>query len=120
MPYNPSDGAAFAVGTEVQLKRSATASHAATARIEAFLPDLADGAVKLDGKLEGIAYWNTDDLVPSMATQLARLLEVAEAMQAWIDAVPGDVVLPAMPGFDRDWTDGVRAVARTTLKELAR
>lgn len=37
----------------------------------------------------------------------SELLEVAKAMRAWIDAVPSDVPLPAMPGFDRDWADSV-------------
>lgn len=125
MSYTTSDGATFAVGTEVQLKRPSVsppmaggaATGVPTARIDTFLPDLADGAVKLDAKLDGIAYWNTSDLVPSATTQLARLLEVADAMQAWIDAVPDDVTMPTMPGFDRDWADDVRAVARDTLKE---
>lgn len=40
--------------------------------------------------------------------------EMAEALKAaleWIDAVPDDVAarLPAMPGFDRDWVDGILA-----------
>lgn len=32
-----------------------------------------------------------------------ELLEALEAALEWIDAVPADTVLPAMPGFDRDW-----------------
>lgn len=35
------------------------------------------------------------------------LRKVAKAMREWIDAVPNDIILPAMPGFDRDWADGV-------------
>jgi len=36
-----------------------------------------------------------------------ELSDVAIALLEWIDAVPGDVVLPAMPGIDRDWIDNV-------------
>ena len=25
----------------------------------------------------------------------------------WIDAVPKDIQLPTMPGFDRDWVNGL-------------
>lgn len=39
--------------------------------------------------------------------QQQDLLAVVNAMRTWIDAVPNDVVLPAMPGFDRDWMDSV-------------
>ena len=35
------------------------------------------------------------------------LLEALQAAMDYIDAIPKDVVLPAMPGFDRDWVDGV-------------
>jgi hypothetical protein len=40
------------------------------------------------------------------------LLEALEAAFEWIDAVPSDTQLPAMPGFDRDWTDNILAKAR--------
>ena len=43
-----------------------------------------------------------------MATK--RELDLVDALRAtleWIDAVPQDTVLPAMPGFDRDWVDGL-------------
>lgn len=36
-----------------------------------------------------------------------ELLEALEAALEWIDAVPADTVLPAMPGFDRDWADAI-------------
>ena len=39
--------------------------------------------------------------------QIQELKSVARAMRGWIDAVPKDTVLPAMPGFDRDWADGI-------------
>jgi hypothetical protein len=40
---------------------------------------------------------------------LALALEAHQAMREWIDAVPDDTVLPAMPGCDRDWLDTVEA-----------
>lgn len=40
---------------------------------------------------------------------MKELLEVATAALEYIDALPDDVVaaLPGMPGFDRDWANGV-------------
>jgi hypothetical protein len=40
---------------------------------------------------------------------LKLALEAHQAMREWIDAVPDDTVLPAMPGCDRDWLDTVEA-----------
>jgi hypothetical protein len=40
---------------------------------------------------------------------LQTVLEAHQAMREWIDAVPDDTVLPAMPGCDRDWLDTVEA-----------
>lgn len=42
----------------------------------------------------------------------SELLEVVIAMRDWIDAVPHDLQLPTMPGFDRDWADAVIADAQ--------
>lgn len=42
-----------------------------------------------------------------LEAQRDQLIDVAKAMRGWIDAVPKDTVLPAMPGFDRDWADSV-------------
>ncbi|HEJ7888694.1 TPA: hypothetical protein SMI07_000688 [Serratia liquefaciens] len=39
------------------------------------------------------------------------LLEALKAAMEWIDSVPQDVQLPTMPGFDRDWVDGIIAKA---------
>ena len=36
-----------------------------------------------------------------------ELEELAIAMRTYIDAIPKDVVLPVMPGFDRDWADSI-------------
>ncbi|MBL3522828.1 hypothetical protein IM876_09145 [Serratia plymuthica] len=36
-----------------------------------------------------------------------ELFEALQAALEWIDAVPQGVQLPTMPGFERDWVDGV-------------
>lgn len=49
-----------------------------------------------------------NDLQQRLAASEAKITELKEALSAaldWIDAVPDDTVLPAMPGFDRDWVD---------------
>ena len=48
---------------------------------------------------------------------MSELLKVAEAMLEWIDAVPKDIVLPAMPGFDRDWAEETLAAERQKEKK---
>lgn len=40
-----------------------------------------------------------------------ELLEALQAAMEWIDAVPQDVQLPTIPGFNRDWVDGIVAKA---------
>ena len=47
---------------------------------------------------------------------LIDILSVAEAALEWIDSVPQDTALPAMPGFDRDWAN---SVIETAKKEIA-
>lgn len=42
-----------------------------------------------------------------------ELVEALEATLEWIDAVPQDTELPTMPGFDRDWVDGILHKAKT-------
>ena len=37
----------------------------------------------------------------------AQLLSMLENALEWIDAVPSNAALPAMPGFDRDEVDGL-------------
>lgn len=36
-----------------------------------------------------------------------ELFEALQAALEWIDAVPQGVQLPTMPGFERDWVDGI-------------
>ncbi len=36
-----------------------------------------------------------------------ELIQVADGLLEYIDAIPDDVVLPAMPGVDRDWIEDV-------------
>lgn len=38
---------------------------------------------------------------------ISDLLSALRATLKWIDAVPSSVLLPALPGFDRDWVDEV-------------
>lgn len=47
----------------------------------------------------------------------SELLQVAKAFRDWIDAIPKDIELPAMPampGVDRDWADTV--ISQAELK----
>ena len=41
------------------------------------------------------------------ASRIELLEEVASALLEYIDAIPEDIVLPTMPGIDRDWVDSV-------------
>lgn len=41
-----------------------------------------------------------------------RLIEALEDALEWIDSVPQDTVLPAMPGFDRDCVDALLKFAK--------
>jgi len=49
----------------------------------------------------------SQDKIDQLEAHNRALVEVALAMREWIDAVPSDTVLPAMPGFDRDWADSI-------------
>lgn len=45
--------------------------------------------------------------IKQLETHVERLQWCAKAAIDWIDSVPSDVVLPAMPGFDRDEFDAI-------------
>lgn len=47
-------------------------------------------------------------LIKELQTALGAALE-------FIDAIPPDVALPAMPGFDRDWAE---SLLKTTTKPV--
>lgn len=114
---NPDELSPFQLDVEVQLKADVTHScpegreNNLTAKISNFL-DCAEGAVVLDRDLQGCAFWNTEDLELSDRAKLDALLEVVEAQQAWIDAVPQGTQLPAMPGYDRDWSGSIIELCR--------
>ena len=48
---------------------------------------------------------------------LQTVLEAHQAMREWIDAVPDNTVLPAMPGCDGDWLDTVEANLKQALEQ---
>jgi hypothetical protein len=92
---------------------------------EWILQDLADERTQASGRIERkecderIRKWReTLDAMHQRAMRAERAQESAEdrvrnleeALQwalEWIDAVPEDAQLPAMPGFDRDYVDGL-------------
>jgi len=49
------------------------------------------------------------ETVQQLQQRCERLLDVCQTLIAWIDAVPKDMQLPAMPGFDRDEVDAIMA-----------
>lgn len=115
---NPDTLSPYQVGTSVSLRApiaSTTQRYAeGYARIQGFMPDLAEGAVYLDRPLKGTHYWHLTDLELTGEAKAAALLEVVKAMRDWIDAVPSEVQLPTMPGIDRDWADEVIRVCSHT------
>lgn len=48
---------------------------------------------------------------------LKLALEAHLALREWINAVPNDTPLPAMPGIDGDWLDEVASTIREALAE---
>ncbi len=54
-----------------------------------------------------------------MSSDTNELKECLEAALEYIDAIPDDVAsrFPFMPGFDRDWVDGVLDRVREKEKE---
>lgn len=49
-----------------------------------------------------------------------QLLSALVAALEWIDAVPSDTVLPAMPGFDRDEVNELIANVHKEMQSKAR
>ncbi len=70
--------------------------------IEAIQRMLERGRATLDkdGYLVAIPQAQGQAVYGALADALRMALE-------WIDAVPSGTILPAMPGFDRDWVDGL-------------
>ena len=57
-------------------------------------------------------YGPNQDANAALVKVAPDLLEALEAALDWIDAVPHDTALPAMPGVDRDWVEGIIAEAK--------
>jgi hypothetical protein len=57
--------------------------------------------LRLEGRQQRAYY------MERMANRIAELEERLQAAMGYIDAIPKDTVLPAMPGFDRDWMDSI-------------
>ncbi len=51
--------------------------------------------------------WDGDEAISTRVLEhkYRETREVALALREYIDALPDDLVLPAMPGVDRDWVD---------------
>jgi hypothetical protein len=60
----------------------------------------------------------TDNITLPRAT-VQQALEAHRMLRNWIEAVPQEVVLPAMPGIDGDWLDEVEIKLRTALAQQA-
>lgn len=67
---------------------------------------------KVTKELEAVKRKNEE-----LAAQVEQLHECATVAIRWIDAVPEDMQLPAMPGFDRDWFDAT--LSETPLAALS-
>jgi len=65
-----------------------------------------------DEQVEKIAVALTQEAPVAISRREQELLKGLEAALEWIDAVPKSVVLPTMPGFDRDWVNDVVEEAR--------
>lgn len=66
-----------------------------------------------------VEYQLNEDIQHSNARLIAATPELLEALQMaleWIDAVPSNTLLPAMPGFDRDEVNSIIAKATGETK----
>ncbi|VDS07530.1 hypothetical protein PARHAE_00707 [Paracoccus haematequi] len=78
-------------------------------------PDLQLSARKVEGDAPDQTEVSSG---PSAApTDNTALVEALDVCLEWIDAVPSDTPLPAMPGFDRDWVDNIRNRAALASRE---
>lgn len=92
-----------------------------TTSVEPYMAQVTYGTVPIDEAMRNRAHIAAcdPDTVRSILTELlsrreanAKMAEALEATLAWIDAVPADTPLPAMPGFDRDDVDAALALHR--------
>jgi hypothetical protein len=60
---------------------------------------------------------NSEDYDTNTKVLLQDMLELMYYAFEWIDAVPEETPLPAMPGFDRDWADDLMAKVKEYLKK---
>ena len=72
----------------------------------------------LSPNYDGVHHREADE-TRANAQLIAAAPELLEALQMaleWIDAVPSDTLLPAMPGFDRDEVNSIIAKATGETK----
>ncbi|MGP9633737.1 hypothetical protein ACT3R7_11790 [Halomonas sp. AOP43-A1-21] len=98
-------GQEHAEGLQCELKRAREAEKAWEQSMMAMLGTDGLGAAE-------IAITAQQTRIKIITRNMERLLELAQAQQEWIDAVPQDTTLPAMPGYSRDCAD-------TIVKECA-
>lgn len=48
-----------------------------------------------------------EELVYTLEEKVEELQNALRALLEWIDNVPQEVVLPSMPGVDRDWIESL-------------
>lgn len=74
-------------------------------RISAGMVQLRKIEAAWEGYKAGVAAVNHSEL----AKENAALREALSMALQWIDALPPDIQLPAMPGFDRDYVNDLLA-----------
>jgi hypothetical protein len=60
---------------------------------------------------------NAADRIEVLEAALRQARDLIRFQQEWIDAVPDETPLPAMPGFDGDWAASVQEFINNVLKE---